>query len=122
MLFSMQDMVRELQKLAQQDHRALDCCVVVILSHGCQVGSPVSPSARWAAWGGSVPCAGWKGSALCRSGGLAESYALAPGLKTTGASLVWSDLYALCFGVSNSELIDGQRVKGGTVTPHPTVV
>ncbi|XP_009888283.1 PREDICTED: caspase-9 [Charadrius vociferus] len=31
-----QDMVSELKKLAQQDHRALDCCVVVILSHGCQ--------------------------------------------------------------------------------------
>lgn len=25
-------------ELAQRDHSALDCCVVVILSHGCQVG------------------------------------------------------------------------------------
>lgn len=25
-------------ELAQRDHGALDCCVVVILSHGCQVG------------------------------------------------------------------------------------
>ncbi|KAK4809846.1 hypothetical protein QYF61_021306 [Mycteria americana] len=33
-----QEMVLELQKLARQDHRALDCCVVVILSHGCQGG------------------------------------------------------------------------------------
>ncbi|XP_049663875.1 caspase-9 isoform X2 [Accipiter gentilis] len=33
-------MVSELRKLARQDHRALDCCVVVILSHGCQVLSP----------------------------------------------------------------------------------
>ncbi|XP_065505991.1 caspase-9 isoform X2 [Caloenas nicobarica] len=31
-----QEMVLELQKLARQDHSALDCCVVVILSHGCQ--------------------------------------------------------------------------------------
>uniref|UniRef100_A0A8C0AQE6 Caspase 9 n=1 Tax=Buteo japonicus TaxID=224669 RepID=A0A8C0AQE6_9AVES len=30
--------VRLLRKLAREDHRALDCCVVVILSHGCQVG------------------------------------------------------------------------------------
>ena len=32
-------MVSELQELARRDHGALDCCVVVILSHGCQVGS-----------------------------------------------------------------------------------
>ena len=25
-------------QLARRDHSALDCCVVVILSHGCQVG------------------------------------------------------------------------------------
>ncbi|KFR16976.1 Caspase-9, partial [Opisthocomus hoazin] len=30
------EMVSELQKLARRDHGALDCCVVVILSHGCQ--------------------------------------------------------------------------------------
>lgn len=28
----------ELRKLARLDHSALDCCLVVILSHGCQVG------------------------------------------------------------------------------------
>ncbi|XP_009976923.1 PREDICTED: caspase-9, partial [Tauraco erythrolophus] len=32
-----QEMVSELQKLARRDHSALDCCVVVILSHGCQM-------------------------------------------------------------------------------------
>ncbi|XP_075293612.1 caspase-9 isoform X2 [Opisthocomus hoazin] len=30
------EMVSELQELARRDHGALDCCVVVILSHGCQ--------------------------------------------------------------------------------------
>ena len=44
-------MVSELRKLAQRDHRTLDCCIVVILSHGCQVG----PSHR---------CLGWSGSCL----------------------------------------------------------
>lgn len=32
-------MVLALLELARRDHSALDCCVVVILSHGCQVGS-----------------------------------------------------------------------------------
>uniref|UniRef100_A0A8C8EBQ9 Caspase 9 n=1 Tax=Otus sunia TaxID=257818 RepID=A0A8C8EBQ9_9STRI len=32
------EMVSELRKLAWRDHSTLDCCVVVILSHGCQVG------------------------------------------------------------------------------------
>ncbi|NXP29231.1 CASP9 protein, partial [Scytalopus superciliaris] len=31
-----QEMVLELQNLAQRDHSTLDCCIVVILSHGCQ--------------------------------------------------------------------------------------
>ncbi|XP_048374759.1 caspase-9 isoform X1 [Sphaerodactylus townsendi] len=31
-----QEIIRELQQLAGQDHRSLDCCLVVILSHGCQ--------------------------------------------------------------------------------------
>uniref|UniRef100_A0A8C3Y1U4 Caspase family p20 domain-containing protein n=1 Tax=Catharus ustulatus TaxID=91951 RepID=A0A8C3Y1U4_CATUS len=34
----LREMVLELLKLAQQDHSALDCCIVIILSHGCQVG------------------------------------------------------------------------------------
>ncbi|XP_072833888.2 caspase-9 [Pogona vitticeps] len=31
-----QEIVRELQSLARRDHRPLDCCLVVLLSHGCQ--------------------------------------------------------------------------------------
>lgn len=31
-------MVQALVELARRDHGALDCCVVVILSHGCEVG------------------------------------------------------------------------------------
>ncbi|KAJ7306544.1 hypothetical protein JRQ81_009906 [Phrynocephalus forsythii] len=31
-----QDIVRELQNLARRDHSLLDCCLVVLLSHGCQ--------------------------------------------------------------------------------------
>lgn len=43
-MFSTQEMVLELLKLSRQDHSALDCCIVVILSHGCQVGlSYLSP-------------------------------------------------------------------------------
>lgn len=30
-------MVQALVELARRDHSALDCCVVVVLSHGCQV-------------------------------------------------------------------------------------
>ncbi|XP_063173552.1 caspase-9 isoform X2 [Candoia aspera] len=31
-----EEMARELQSLARCDHNALDCCVVVVLSHGCE--------------------------------------------------------------------------------------
>ncbi|XP_026718404.1 caspase-9 isoform X2 [Athene cunicularia] len=31
-----QEMVSELRNLARRDHSTLDCCIVVILSHGCQ--------------------------------------------------------------------------------------
>ncbi|XP_077168174.1 caspase-9 [Paroedura picta] len=31
-----QEITRELQSLVRRDHGSLDCCVVVILSHGCQ--------------------------------------------------------------------------------------
>lgn len=31
-------MIQALVELARRDHGALDCCVVVILSHGCEVG------------------------------------------------------------------------------------
>lgn len=33
--------------LARRDHGALDCCVVVILSHGCQVGASASRAGCW---------------------------------------------------------------------------
>nr|XP_020028797.1 caspase-9 isoform X2 [Castor canadensis] len=38
-------MVQALVELAQRDHRALDCCVVVILSHGCQASHLQFPGA-----------------------------------------------------------------------------
>lgn len=39
-------MVQVLVELARRDHCALDCCVVVILSHGCQVKLPTSTGAE----------------------------------------------------------------------------
>lgn len=47
--FSLQQMVQALMELAQRDHGALDCCVVVILSHGCQVGASASRAGCWSA-------------------------------------------------------------------------
>ncbi|XP_059997358.1 caspase-9 isoform X3 [Lagenorhynchus albirostris] len=38
-------MVQALVELARRDHSALDCCVVVILSHGCQSGK--TRGLRW---------------------------------------------------------------------------
>ncbi|DAA21216.1 TPA: caspase 9, apoptosis-related cysteine peptidase [Bos taurus] len=38
-------MVQALMQLARQDHSALDCCVVVILSHGCQASHLQFPGA-----------------------------------------------------------------------------
>ncbi|XP_007459355.1 PREDICTED: caspase-9 isoform X5 [Lipotes vexillifer] len=38
-------MVQALVELAQRDHSALDCCVVVILSHGCQASHLQFPGA-----------------------------------------------------------------------------
>lgn len=31
-----EEIIQELQRLARQDHSSMDCCLVVILSHGCQ--------------------------------------------------------------------------------------
>ncbi|XP_054250924.1 caspase-9 [Indicator indicator] len=50
-----QEMVVELQKLARQDHRALDCCVVVILSHGCQTSHIQFPGAIYGTDGNLIP-------------------------------------------------------------------
>ncbi|NXX51788.1 CASP9 protein, partial [Tricholaema leucomelas] len=50
-----QEMIVELQKLAQQDHSALDCCVVVILSHGRQVSHIQFPGAICGTDGNLIP-------------------------------------------------------------------
>ncbi|XP_075376335.1 caspase-9 [Mycteria americana] len=50
-----QEMVLELQKLARQDHRALDCCVVVILSHGCQMSHMQFPGGIYGTDGKPIP-------------------------------------------------------------------
>ncbi|NWR66504.1 CASP9 protein, partial [Bucorvus abyssinicus] len=49
------DMVRELQKLAELDHCALDCCVVVILSHGCQTSHIQFPGGVYGTDGKPIP-------------------------------------------------------------------
>ncbi|KFU95306.1 Caspase-9, partial [Chaetura pelagica] len=50
-----QEMVSELQKLAQQDHTTLDCCVVVILSHGCQTSHIQFPGGVFGTDGKPIP-------------------------------------------------------------------
>lgn len=97
-------MVSELQKLAQRDHRALDCCIVVILSHGCQVGSSrlsLCSLGRFPTWEGvnSLRCGlthrvGGKWSVLTDlvSRYVAKSYTLVSGLKKMAASPVEYDL------------------------------
>ncbi|XP_075629599.1 caspase-9 [Balearica regulorum gibbericeps] len=50
-----QEMASELQKLARQDHSALDCCVVVILSHGCQTSHIQFPGGVYGTDGNSIP-------------------------------------------------------------------
>ncbi|XP_023601704.1 caspase-9 isoform X1 [Myotis lucifugus] len=48
-------MVQALMELARRDHGALDCCVVVILSHGCQASHLQFPGAVYGADGCPVP-------------------------------------------------------------------
>ncbi|KFQ28389.1 Caspase-9, partial [Mesitornis unicolor] len=50
-----QDMVLELQNLARQDHSALDCCVVIILSHGCQTSHIQFPGGVYGTDGKPIP-------------------------------------------------------------------
>ncbi|PKK24100.1 caspase 9, apoptosis-related cysteine peptidase [Columba livia] len=50
-----QKMVSELQELARQDHSALDCCVVVILSHGCQTSHIQFPGGVYGTDGKAIP-------------------------------------------------------------------
>ncbi|XP_015983871.2 caspase-9 [Rousettus aegyptiacus] len=47
--------VQALVELAQRDHSALDCCVVVILSHGCQASHLQFPGAVYGTDGFPVP-------------------------------------------------------------------
>ncbi|XP_013362877.1 PREDICTED: caspase-9 [Chinchilla lanigera] len=48
------EMVQALAQLAQRDHHALDCCVVIILSHGCQASHRQFPGAVYGTDGCSV--------------------------------------------------------------------
>ncbi|XP_063273205.1 caspase-9 [Prinia subflava] len=50
-----QEMVLELLKLSRQDHSALDCCVVVILSHGCQASHIQFPGGVYGTDGKAIP-------------------------------------------------------------------
>ncbi|NXR82110.1 CASP9 protein, partial [Pycnonotus jocosus] len=50
-----QEMVSELLKLSRQDHSALDCCVVVILSHGCQTSHIQFPGGVYGTDGKPIP-------------------------------------------------------------------
>ncbi|XP_032565119.1 caspase-9 [Chiroxiphia lanceolata] len=50
-----QEMVLELQKLARRDHSALDCCIVVILSHGCQTSHIQFPGGVYGTDGKPIP-------------------------------------------------------------------
>ncbi|KAK2509248.1 hypothetical protein MC885_013072 [Smutsia gigantea] len=49
-----QQMVQAFMELARQDHSALDCCVVVILSHGCEASHRQLPGAVYGTDGCSV--------------------------------------------------------------------
>ncbi|XP_037355070.1 caspase-9 isoform X2 [Talpa occidentalis] len=49
-----QEMNRALVELAKQDHSALDCCVVVILSHGCEASHRQFPGAVYGVDGCSL--------------------------------------------------------------------
>ncbi|XP_066059220.1 caspase-9 [Chamaea fasciata] len=52
---SAQEMVLELLKLSRQDHSALDCCIVVILSHGCQTSHIQFPGGVYGTDGKPIP-------------------------------------------------------------------
>ncbi|KAF2985838.1 hypothetical protein EK904_002653 [Melospiza melodia maxima] len=50
-----QEMVLELLKLSRQDHSALACCIVVILSHGCQTSHIQFPGGVYGTDGKPIP-------------------------------------------------------------------
>ncbi|CAN8198491.1 unnamed protein product [Coccothraustes coccothraustes] len=52
---SAREMVLELLKLSRQDHSALDCCIVVILSHGCQTSHIQFPGGVYGTDGKPIP-------------------------------------------------------------------
>ncbi|XP_037684380.1 caspase-9 isoform X2 [Choloepus didactylus] len=49
------EMVQALMELARRDHGSLDCCVVVILSHGCQASHLQFPGAVYGTDGRPLP-------------------------------------------------------------------
>ncbi|XP_035200377.1 caspase-9 [Oxyura jamaicensis] len=50
-----QEINTQLRSLAQEDHNALDCCLVVILSHGCQTSHNQFPGGIYGTDGKSIP-------------------------------------------------------------------
>uniref|UniRef100_A0A663LKX2 Caspase 9 n=1 Tax=Athene cunicularia TaxID=194338 RepID=A0A663LKX2_ATHCN len=50
-----QEMVSELRNLARRDHSTLDCCIVVILSHGCQTSHIQFPGGIYGTDGKPIP-------------------------------------------------------------------
>ncbi|NXV51830.1 CASP9 protein, partial [Uria aalge] len=50
-----EEMVSELRALARRDHNALDCCIVVILSHGCQTSHIQFPGGVYGTDGKPIP-------------------------------------------------------------------
>uniref|UniRef100_A0A8C9EIV8 Caspase 9 n=1 Tax=Pavo cristatus TaxID=9049 RepID=A0A8C9EIV8_PAVCR len=50
-----QEIDLELRKLARLDHSALDCCLVVILSHGCQTSHIQFPGGIYGTDGKTIP-------------------------------------------------------------------
>ncbi|XP_031469299.1 caspase-9 [Phasianus colchicus] len=50
-----QEIDLELRKLAQLDHSTLDCCLVVILSHGCQTSHIQFPGGIYGTDGKTIP-------------------------------------------------------------------
>ncbi|XP_066493513.1 caspase-9 [Tiliqua scincoides] len=50
-----EEIIRELQSLARRDHTSLDCCLVVILSHGCQNSHIQFPGGIYGTDGRPIP-------------------------------------------------------------------
>ncbi|XP_074874250.1 caspase-9 [Carettochelys insculpta] len=50
-----EEIARELQCLSRKDHSSMDCCLVVILSHGCQTSHIQFPGAIYGTDGKCIP-------------------------------------------------------------------